>query len=104
MATRWARRERLLLTCARVVGRDLCGVFMPMRNLPFPIFPPVDLCDAQDVSPIGAALIPAAAAKTAATTSVSITAAGFMPKNISVNDGDTVKWTNADTKNHQVVC
>ena len=53
---------------------------------------------------IGAALIPAAAAKTAATTSVSITAAGFVPKAISVSAGDTVKWTNNDTKNHQVKC
>ena len=53
---------------------------------------------------LGAALIPAAAAKTAATTNVSITAAGFVSKNISVAAGDTVKWTNGDTKNHQVAC
>jgi plastocyanin len=53
---------------------------------------------------MGAALIPAAAARTAATTTVSITAAGFVPKTVSVNAGDTVKWTNNDPKNHQVAC
>jgi plastocyanin len=49
-------------------------------------------------------LIPAADAKTAATTAVSIKQGGFVPKNIAVNAGDTVKWTNGDTQNHQVAC
>jgi plastocyanin len=39
----------------------------------------------------------------AATIPVSITGAGFAPRTTAVVQGDTVKWTNADTKNHQVV-
>jgi plastocyanin len=50
------------------------------------------------------ALIAAATAFSATTTTVSITAAGFAPKNITVTAGDTVKWVNNDTKNQQVAC
>src|SRR5437763_2737717 len=50
------------------------------------------------------ALVPAATAKTAKTVSVSITRAGLVPKSVTVNTGDTVKWTNSDTRNQQVSC
>jgi plastocyanin len=39
----------------------------------------------------------------AATKTVDITVAGFTPKNITVDYGDTVTWTNKDTGNHQVL-
>src|SRR5207247_4779851 len=39
----------------------------------------------------------------AATTAVKITATGFSPKTVTINQGDTVKWTNDDKVNHQVV-
>lgn len=39
----------------------------------------------------------------AATKAVDITVAGFTPKNITVEFGDTVTWTNKDTGNHQVL-
>ncbi len=39
----------------------------------------------------------------AATTAVKITATAFSPKNVTIAFGDTVKWTNSDTANHQVV-
>ena len=39
----------------------------------------------------------------AATKTVDITVAGFTPKNITIEYGDTVTWTNKDTGNHQVV-
>ena len=39
----------------------------------------------------------------AATKTVDITVAGFTPKNMTVDFGDTVTWTNKDTANHQVV-
>ncbi|MGZ4392359.1 MAG: cupredoxin domain-containing protein [Gaiellaceae bacterium] len=35
---------------------------------------------------------------------MSITKAGFVPKNVSITVGDTVKWVNGDTKNQQVAC
>ncbi len=38
-----------------------------------------------------------------ATTAVKITATAFSPKNVTINTGDAVKWTNSDTKNHQVI-
>lgn len=43
------------------------------------------------------------ASSSAATLAVKITATGFTPKNLSVNQGDIVKWTNADNVNHQLV-
>jgi plastocyanin len=39
----------------------------------------------------------------AATIPVKITATGFSPKNVTINQGDTVKWTNVDKVNHQLV-
>jgi plastocyanin len=39
----------------------------------------------------------------AATKTVDITVAGFTPKNITIEYGDTVTWTNKDTGNHQVL-
>lgn len=39
----------------------------------------------------------------AATISVKINATAFAPKNVTINQGDTVKWTNADKANHQIV-
>ena len=39
----------------------------------------------------------------AATAAVKITATGFSPKTVTVNQSDTVKWTNADNANHQLV-
>jgi len=38
-----------------------------------------------------------------ATKAVRITASAFSPKNLTINTGDAVKWTNRDTKNHQVI-
>jgi plastocyanin len=39
----------------------------------------------------------------AATRTVDITVAGFTPKNVTIQYGDTVTWTNKDTGNHQVL-
>jgi len=39
----------------------------------------------------------------AATIAVKITATGFTPKTVTVDSADTVKWTNADNVNHQLV-
>ena len=39
----------------------------------------------------------------AATKTVDITVAGFTPKNITIEYGDTVTWTNKDTGSHQVL-
>ena len=39
----------------------------------------------------------------AATHQVAITATGFVPNAITIAPGDTVTWTNADTKSHRVV-
>jgi plastocyanin len=38
-----------------------------------------------------------------ATKAVKITATAFSPKNVTINAGDAVKWTNTDTKSHQVI-
>jgi plastocyanin len=38
-----------------------------------------------------------------ATKAVKITATAFSPASVTINTGDAVKWTNRDTKNHQVV-
>jgi plastocyanin len=53
---------------------------------------------------LAVAITPAATADTAATVAVSITKTAFVPKNVAVSVNDTVKWTNNDTANHQVVC
>jgi plastocyanin len=39
----------------------------------------------------------------AATIQVKITATGFTPKTATIDQGDTVRWTNADKINHQLV-
>jgi plastocyanin len=39
----------------------------------------------------------------AATISIKITATGFTPKTVTINQTDTVKWTNVDKVNHQIV-
>ena len=49
-------------------------------------------------------LVAAATAATAKTVTVSITKRAYVPKSVTVNVGDSVKWTNSDTKNHRVSC
>ena len=44
-----------------------------------------------------------AAPASAATSAVQIRSTGFAPATVSINQNDSVKWTNTDTKNHQVV-
>jgi plastocyanin len=54
------------------------------------------------ISVAGVALVLAAPASTA-TTTVQIKGTGFVPATVTINQGDSVTWTNADTKDHQVV-
>jgi plastocyanin len=59
-------------------------------------------------STLGAALLGAAAlvlspAAGAATVDIRIDRTGFVPASVTVNAGDTVRWTNRDSSNHQVV-
>jgi plastocyanin len=49
-------------------------------------------------------LVPAAAATSNTTTTISITSTAFAPKNVHVFTRDMVKWTNNDTKPHQLSC
>ena len=51
----------------------------------------------------GLAALVAAGSIGAATTTVQITKNGFTPGSVTVTQGDTVTWHNADTKTHQVV-
>ena len=44
-----------------------------------------------------------AAPAQSATINVRIAKTGFSPSSVRINFGDTVKWTNTDTANHQVV-
>jgi plastocyanin len=44
-----------------------------------------------------------AAPASSATVTVAIKRAGFTPKNVNINQDDSVTWTNNDTINHQVV-
>jgi plastocyanin len=44
-----------------------------------------------------------AAPASAATTAVQIKSTGFTPASVTINQNDSVKWTNTDTKNHQIV-
>jgi plastocyanin len=39
----------------------------------------------------------------AATVQIKIIATGFSPKTVTINQGDTIKWTNDDKINHQLV-
>src|SRR5437867_12305080 len=50
----------------------------------------------------GLALVLAAPASTA-TTTVQIKSTGFVPATVTINQDDSVTWTNTDTKDHQVV-
>jgi plastocyanin len=50
----------------------------------------------------GMALVLVAPASTA-TIKVQIKATGFVPATVTINQDDSVTWTNADTKDHQVV-
>ena len=53
----------------------------------------------------GLALAVAGASNSAstATKAVTITATGFTPATVTISTGSAVKWTNKDTKNHQIV-
>jgi plastocyanin len=50
-----------------------------------------------------AAALSSAAATTAADRTITINTTGFSPRDVTVNVGDTVTWSNTDTKAHQVV-
>ena len=50
----------------------------------------------------GVALVLAAPASTA-TTTVQIKSTGFVPASVTINQDDSVTWTNTDKKDHQVV-
>jgi plastocyanin len=54
------------------------------------------------VAVAGMALVLAAPASTA-TTTIQIKSTGFVPPTVTINQDDSVTWTNADTKDHQVV-
>jgi plastocyanin len=53
----------------------------------------------------GLALVVTGASQPAATAtkSVRITSTAFKPASVTIKTGDAVKWTNRDTKNHQVI-
>ena len=52
--------------------------------------------------PVLAAFLLASPNAFAATKTVSITNAGFVPNSITIDVGDSITWTNSDTKNHQL--
>jgi len=52
---------------------------------------------------VGALALVLVAPASAATVTVSIKRAGFTPKTVTINQDDSVTWTNNDTINHQVV-
>jgi plastocyanin len=52
---------------------------------------------------VAAAALVLVAPASAATTAVQIKSTGFTPASVSINENDSVKWTNTDTKNHQIV-
>jgi plastocyanin len=49
------------------------------------------------------ALLTIPSAMSATTKNVDVTAAGFTPKTVTIDFGDTVTWTNKDSANHQVL-
>ncbi len=53
--------------------------------------------------PVLAAFLLAAPTALAATKTVSITNAGFVPDAVTIDAGDSVTWTNSDTKNRQPI-
>jgi len=52
---------------------------------------------------LGLAVTGASQPASQATKAVAIRATGFSPATVTIATGDAVKWTNRDTKNHQVV-
>jgi plastocyanin len=52
---------------------------------------------------VGALALVLIAPASAATATVSIKRTGFVPKSVTINQDDSVTWTNNDTINHQVV-
>ncbi len=52
---------------------------------------------------VALALLTIPSALSATTKTVDITAAGFTPKTVTIDFGDTVTWTNKDTATHQVL-
>jgi plastocyanin len=54
------------------------------------------------IAAAGVALVLAAPASTA-TSTVQIRSTGFVPATVTINQDDSVTWTNTDTKSHQVV-
>jgi plastocyanin len=54
------------------------------------------------IAVVGVALVLAAPASTA-TSTVQIKSTGFVPAAVTINQNDSVTWTNTDTKDHQVV-
>jgi plastocyanin len=52
---------------------------------------------------LGLAVTGASQPASLATKAVAIRAAGFSPATVTIATGDAVKWTNRDTRNHQVV-
>jgi plastocyanin len=52
---------------------------------------------------VGLAVLAVVPAFAATTKAVDVTQAGFTPKNVTVNYGDSVTWTNRDNSNHQVL-
>jgi plastocyanin len=55
------------------------------------------------VAVLGLAVTGASQPASQATKAVAIKATAFSPKTVTIATGDAVKWTNRDTKNHQVV-
>lgn len=53
--------------------------------------------------PVLAALLLASPSALAATKTVSITNAGFVPNAITIDAGDSITWTNSDSKNRQPI-
>src|SRR4051794_41919957 len=53
---------------------------------------------------VAALVVPGASQSTATVTKgVRILSTGFSPASVTIATGDTIKWTNRDTKTHQVV-
>jgi plastocyanin len=53
--------------------------------------------------PVFAALLLASPSAVAVTKTVAITNAGFVPNAITITAGDSITWTNSDSKNHQPI-
>lgn len=55
------------------------------------------------VSAVALVVLALPASSFGATAAVKITSTAFSPKNVTINYGDTVTWTNTDTAQHQLV-